>query len=352
VTNSLVGSQTSDRVGDADVTALSNGNYVVSSPVWDNGAIVDVGAVTWGDGSSGITGTVTVTNSLVGSQTDDQVGSEGVTALSNGNYVVRSPIWDNALIADAGAITWGNGTGGLTGAVSTFNSLVGSTANDFIGSSFGSEGVIALSNGNYVVRSRYWDNATIVNAGAVTLGNGTGGITGPVSTLNSLVGSQDNDQVGSEGVRVLSNGNYVVRSRYWDNGAILDAGAVTWGDGTSGVAGAVSQANSLVGSLDNDQVGAGGVTVLSSGDYVVNSPYWDNALIVSAGAVSWGFGAKGTFGSISVQNSVRGLAASGGPYMVFQYDAFNRQMVVGRPYENIVTLFRLQDNIFLPVVRK
>ncbi len=26
---------------------------------------------------------------------DDQVGIDGVTALSNGNYVVRSPHWDN-----------------------------------------------------------------------------------------------------------------------------------------------------------------------------------------------------------------------------------------------------------------
>ena len=48
--------------------ALSNGNYVVSSQDWDNGAILNAGAVTWGDGTSGITGTVTVTNSLVGSQ--------------------------------------------------------------------------------------------------------------------------------------------------------------------------------------------------------------------------------------------------------------------------------------------
>ena len=47
---------------------------------------------------------------------------------------------------------------------------------------------------------------------------------------------------------VLANGNYVVRSPYWDNGAAADAGAVTWGDGTSGVTGAVSAANSLVGS--------------------------------------------------------------------------------------------------------
>ncbi len=42
----------------------------------------------------------------------------GVTALSNGNYVVRSPYWDNGAATDAGAVTWGSGTTGCTGAVS------------------------------------------------------------------------------------------------------------------------------------------------------------------------------------------------------------------------------------------
>ena len=50
----------------------------------------------------------------------------------------------------------------------------------------------------------------------------------------------------------LSNGNYVVRSAYWDNGAATNAGAVTWGSGTTGVSGVVSSSNSLVGSTSND----------------------------------------------------------------------------------------------------
>ena len=66
-------------------------------------------------------------------QTGDQVGYDGVTALSNGNYVVRSPHWDNGAVVDAGAVTWGNGTTGVTGAVSAANSLVGSTADDQVG---------------------------------------------------------------------------------------------------------------------------------------------------------------------------------------------------------------------------
>jgi hypothetical protein len=147
----------------------------------------------------------------------------------------------------------------------------------------------------------------------------------------------------------------VVSSPWWDNAAIAEAGAVTWGDGTHGVAGAISVANSLVGSTDNDQVGYDRdddlVTALSNGSYVVYSPDWDNASIVDSGAVSWGFGSIGIHGPINVQNSVLGLAAGGGPSMVFQYDPANRQLVVGRPADNIVTLFRL-PYVFLPVVRK
>ena len=53
-----------------------------------------------------------------------------MTALSNGNYVVRSPSWDNGAATDAGAVTWGSGDEGVSGVVSAANSLVGSTAND------------------------------------------------------------------------------------------------------------------------------------------------------------------------------------------------------------------------------
>jgi Repeat of unknown function (DUF5650) len=61
----------------------------------------------------------------------------GVTALSNGNYVVNSPQWNNGATAQAGAVTWANGASGLAGAVSTSNSLYGTTANDLVGAGGG-----------------------------------------------------------------------------------------------------------------------------------------------------------------------------------------------------------------------
>ena len=309
--STLTGSHAGDHIGSGGVTALSDGNYVVDSPSWHNGA----GAVTWGSGTAGVRGPVSATNNLVGSTANDQVGNSataqsgggvtnGVTALSDGNYVVDSPNWTNGAAASAGAVTWGSGTAGVSGAVSATNSLVGSTTNDLVGNN----PVTALSNGNYVVSSPNWNN----DAGAATWGSGTAGVSGPVNATNSLVGSAANDQVGFGGVTALSNGNYVVSSPYWNNGAAASAGAVTWGSGTAGVSGPVSATNSLVGSTANDSVGGGnlggGVTALSDGNYVVSSPSWNNG----AGAATWGSGTAGVSGIISTMKSAIGSAAQSG----------------------------------------
>jgi len=157
---------------------------VVSSEHWDNGVLANAGAATWGSGTTGITGVISAANSLVGSTTWDLLDA-GVTALSNGNYVVWSPYWHNGAVTSAGAVTWCSGSTGRTGAVSAASSLIGSTANDVVGSN----GVTALSNGNYVVCSPAWDNGTITNAGAATWCSGLTGRTGAVSAANSLVGA-------------------------------------------------------------------------------------------------------------------------------------------------------------------
>ena len=298
--NSLVGITADDQVGNGGVTALTNGNYVVSSLFWNNSGATKVGAATWGDGASGVKGAVSSTNSLVGTVTNDMVGS--VKALVNGNYVVSSASWDNGGIVDAGAVTWGDGSHGITGAVSSANSLVGTTAGDMVGNG----GVTALTNGNYVVRSYNWNNGSATRAGAATWGNGEGGVTGAVSSANSLVGSTIDDMIGGGGILQLTNGNYVVQSAGWDKGSITNAGAVTWGDGTRGVTGEISSANSLVGTSANDLIG-NGVEVLTNGNYVVSSQTWDNGSTVDAGAVTWGNGSKGVTGEISSANSLVGV---------------------------------------------
>ncbi len=306
VANSLVGSTAEDRVGESDITVLTNGNYVVSAPYWDNGATTDAGAATWGNGESGISGTINAGNSLVGSRANDNVSSEGVAALTNGNYVVASPFWNSDTVTDVGAATWGNGMSGVSGVVDAGNSLVGSTARDYLGAG----GIVALSDGDYVVSSPKWDNGAQADAGAATWGNGASGVQGELSADNSLVGTWVGSKVGDGGVTALSNGHYVVISPYWRDTGSSSKGAVTWGDGDGGVKGAVSSANSLVGSGGDEMLGSGGVVALTTGNYVVVSPSWDSLPTYDLGAVTWGDGSKGITGTVSSTNSLVGSRQS------------------------------------------
>lgn len=307
--NSLVGSSANDRVGFGvqNVTVLTNGHFVVASPYWANGATKMAGAVTWIDGAVGRAGIVSVSNSLVGFSDGSQVGSNGVVALSNGNYVVQSPDWSNDLGFSLGAATWADGTQGISGLVSAANSLVGKTEADRVGS-----GVAALSNGNYVVVSPAWNLGDFVGSGngAVTWVDGRTGLTGEVSASNSLIGGQD-EAIGAGGVFALSNGNFVVASPYWGGGGTWPRqpfGAVTWADGTRRLTGLVSPSNSLAGNHPNDRIGQSGldvrgVTVLANGNYVVQSGYWNDGI----GAVTWGDGRVGTTGAVTVDNSLTGM---------------------------------------------
>ena len=306
--NSLHGTQAFDRVGYDGVYPLANGNYVVSSPFWSNGGAAEAGAVTWADGTTGLTGPVSAANSLYGPQSGDQVGSSGTTALTNGNYVVSSPLWFNPAnggITGAGAVTWAAGATGLTGPVSTSNSLHGTNDLDLVGEF----GALALPTGDYVVVSPAWDSDSAVNAGAVTWANGATGLTGPVTTANSLHGTQDFDEVGDGGVTALTNGNYVVSSDLWNNGAATEAGAVTWVNAAGNRSGPVTTANSLFGTQTGDQVGHNGVTALTNGNFVVLSEWWDNGVVEKAGAVTWANGATGLTGAVSTSNSLYGTTA-------------------------------------------
>jgi len=363
VDNSLVGTSAGDFVGGGGgsyylpgVYALTNGNYVIASPKWSNNTPFGAfGAVTWGDGTQGTRGVVSPDNSLVGTTQGDAVGSgvsayylPGVFPLSNGNYVVASPQWHNAGASNAGAVTWASGVAGVTGAVSVANSLVGTVAGDALGggsSEFFAPGVTALADGNYVIDSPAWNDGAAIHAGAATWASGISGLTGVVTSANSLIGDDAYSDVGSSGITALTNGNYVVGSAFWKNGSVLSAGAVTWASGLAGVSGTVSAANSLVGTNDYDQVGQGGIFAMSDGNYVVVSPRWQNGGSAVAGAVTLASGRFRTSGTIQAYNSVLGAAAGGGLDLVFAYDAVRHQLVVGRPADNIVSLFTM-DQVF------
>src|SRR5262249_4802933 len=147
-----------------------------------------------------------------GSGRDFLSGNGGVIILTNSNYVVCSPLWND----DRGAATFGSGTTGVAGGVGAGESLGGSPPGDQgCGAS-----AVPLANGNYVVNSPRWDRGDVKDAGAATLGDGSTGVVGEISSANSLVGSAEGDKVGSRSSVALTNGNYVVDSPNWSNGPI------------------------------------------------------------------------------------------------------------------------------------
>jgi hypothetical protein len=291
--NSLVG-QANQYVGNGGVVALVNGNYVVSSQQWSDGTYQS--ATTWADGSAGLTGFVSTANSVV--------GSGAAYALTNGNYVVQGTVFNADTGQNVNAFMWADGNVGSVGVVSTTNSLISSSTGDAL-----SAGVIPLANGNYVVVSPYWSNG-VATVGAVTWRDGSHASGDVISAANSLVGSTADDNVGY--VVALSNGNYVVATPGWDNGDIINAGAVTWGDGTQGVAGPITALNSLVGTSPYDSIGLGagiGVTPLADGNYVVESPGWNHHGVSGIGAVTWADGNAPIAGEVTPENSLIGIAS-------------------------------------------
>jgi hypothetical protein len=275
-----------------NVVVLPNGNYVVTDTLYSDGPLRNLGAVYLFSGKDN-----ELISSLKGENEDDKLGSDGIKVLATGDFVVVSSLWNGLL----GAVTYGHqndGFGEEEIKVSSSNSLVGTDPNDKVGS----RGVVALSypeSGNYVVMSSEHDN----QKGAVTLCIPTDVNlrTGQINQSNSYVGGKVGDQIGVGGIRevgVSPNFNFCITSRDFqgDNGLLTKSGAVTWASGNSRTnnVGVVSSLNSLVGSSTNDDV-AFRTTVLSTGNYVVQSPLWNNPLtgIQIVGAITFVDGLTG-----------------------------------------------------------
>lgn len=282
--NSWIGQSSGDKIGSGGNFSLNAGLLLVS-PDWDASlSITDVGAVTLVDWATP-TGVVTGSSSLTGLNAGDRIGSSGYDQDNNsGNILILSSDWD----LGKGAVTWINGASGnmsngsaLAGqTVSVLNSLVGTTIGDMsLVDSYKYSGIF----GDYfLIANRRWDDGPTTNVGAVTwMEASTGRLYdgavflingGEISAVNSLVGSQAGDQVGRGGVNTDNFNSLAILSPNWDNGPLVDAGAVSLAIG-SVLTGVVGGINSLVGEQAGDLVGSGGV--VSSGGFVfVFSPGW------------------------------------------------------------------------------
>jgi|GEM_PF-1604486 len=333
--NSLVGgTAASGLIVNPYPDHLGSNIYVLNNYGWDSATNMDAGAVTLFNGATGqfldlmdFVGTISNNNSLVGSSANDLVGYGGIENAGS-NYIVMSPYWGN----NQGAWTWidpindlvADQDSSITGFVDQFNSLIGGNGGD-PGGSFAD--LYSLTGSKYGLFNRYWDDASAVNAGAITLFNADLGVfldgsplLGLINSSNSLVGSLGQDRVGNIGPSFLGNNNFLLSHPYWGN----NQGAWTWinlnndllanGQAINGVVGA---GNSLIGGTGGFPSGSFAyLSNLGSGNYLLINSYWDGPGAQDAGAATIFDATAGKFldgsdlvGTISSVNSLVGNTA-------------------------------------------
>jgi hypothetical protein len=244
-----VGDVTSDQLGSGGITALPNGNFVIVSPNDDEGGIVDAGSVRLVDGATG----VQIGAAIVGDTAGDQFGAR-VAGLTNSNFVIVLPKDDVGGVVDAGSVRLVDGTtGAQIGAAVT-----GDVTNDL-----DNAGVGARPNGNFVIATPSVDVGGIVDAGSVRLVDGaTGAQIGAV-----ISGDSATDRLGLGGFATLSNGDFVVISPFDNVGGARRrrlGAAGKWCDRRA------DRCRDR-GRRANDRLGSGGVIALTNGNFVIAS---------------------------------------------------------------------------------
>jgi filamentous hemagglutinin family protein len=201
-----------DSFGNADLIALSSGNYVFGNPFATINGVASAGTVILANGTTG--GEV---SRISGLNPNDSFGvliskdKPAITALSNGNFVFGNPFADINGVVNAGTVILANGTTG--GEISRISGL---SLNDY----FGSNPITALSNGNYVFGNSNASISGINAAGIVILAEGTTG-----AEISRISGLNSNDNLGNRKLTALSNGNYAFASPNANaNGGRFDIG--------------------------------------------------------------------------------------------------------------------------------
>ncbi len=329
-----------------------NGDYVVLRPSWDSPTVQDAGAVTRINGDTGLTGFVDATNSLVGPRTATFRGAT-LTELTNGNFVIAQPNWTDDEGTTIGAATLIDSSGEATGVFDASTSLVGSSEDDFE-----DVVVTPLSNGNYVVETPFWDDETLVNAAAVTWQSGTTAVGAEVSPAISVISAifgaaLDNGNVvlvrstafgffdGTTGFsgtlsdsnslgfhrsgrlptfQMLPNGKIAVAFNVPDDGMGFDDGAFWIGEPVVGVNGEITPDNSVFGIPATFDGPGFSVVVLPKSNLVfevlgnnTNSVYFANGTALQTGtyAEDDGIFANSAYGLLTGNFVVEGRRTNG-----------------------------------------
>ncbi len=174
--------------------------------------------------------------------------------------------------------------------------LIASLYGDSMDDHLGSGGITILVNNNFVVVSPNDDVNGIVDSGSVRLVDGTTG----AQIGSALAGDVASDQLGYggdgvNGITALGNDNFVIASIYDDEGGVVDSGSVRLVDGTTGA----QIGGTLAGDVTGDQLGNGGsgvsgITVLGNNNFVIASVLDNEGGFTDAGSVILVNGVNGT----------------------------------------------------------
>jgi len=232
---------------DPMVKDLGNGNFVVASPNDIVAGVSGAGSVILVDGDTGLQ----IGSDLSGDKEGDLLGFNGVTVLSNGNFVISSQYDDHNGIENAGTVRLIDGaTGALIGDV-----FSGSISGDNLGDGYSPHpnGITALPNGNFVI--------VHPRAGAVMLVDGTTGM----QIGNTPASDADEFELGTS-VVALSNNNFVVVSL--SGLGIHSLGFVRLIDGSSGL-----QIGDKITAEENGYLGFPNIVTMPSGNFIIPNPF-------------------------------------------------------------------------------
>jgi len=289
-------------LNDGFIVALPNDNFVIASPYAEENGLSDNGSVILVDGETGDQ----IGEKIVGS-VGFQMSYGGVKALTNSNFVISSVFADENGLSDNGLVILVDGqTGKQIG-----DTISGDNDRD----SLGDGGIVALSNGNFVISSWNDDVAGNIDAGSIILVNGLTGI--PIG--NAITGNDARDQMGVPinvrsqysvpPVKDLGNGNYVIVTPNDDEEGVSNVGSVILVDASSGL----QIGNKIVGDDEGDRLGNGDVLVLSNGNFVISSYSDDHNGVEDAGTVRLIDGAPGILiGSIISGDTHHDKISAGG----------------------------------------
>lgn len=289
LSGSVSGAQNGDLVGNRPLTFLSNGNYLVQAPNYLNGSTPDAGAVFVVDNASG--------NSLLmvqGDTANERLGDFGdidlFTLGSANNFLIISP----EHTGDQGAVFFVNGSD----TASILNTVLGVNTNDALGS----DGVHAVA-GGVLIPVPNADPGGLTDAGSIFLVSNTGA---PIAQQN---GGFANDLFGQD-IDLFSLAGQILVNDFNSDAGGVDSGRLVSLDPTT-----LAQNWAIVGTA-GEQLGISGnmQTLFSSGNVLFFSPFEDTNAI-NAGRVILANPTTGTvIGSLFGQSANENLGNSAFAY--------------------------------------